>query len=265
VIWNPGWSVVFSAATLVALAWGTFYLRLRIVEKHQREISALNERLMKAQEQERIRVAGELHDGVMQDMLAASMMLGTMKRRLSGDAEAGATIERVQQKLIQAGNDLRRLSHDLHPPLLEESGLHRVVISYCERFSNVSGIPITCHADDNVRDLPRGTALALFRIVQEALGNVVKHASAKQVSVHLSRTEAVVSLTVSDDGIGLDPSRLVDAGGLGLVMMRERATQLNGRFEFESAPGGGTTIKVTVPFRSATSRAGAGDGDPIPK
>jgi two-component system NarL family sensor kinase len=197
---------------------------------------------MKAQEQERIRIAGELHDGVMQEMLAATMMLGTAKRRIPAGSEATATIDKVQEKLIQAGTDLRQLSHDLHPPLLHDGGLPAALHAYCEQFGAASGIPVACEAADDVRELSRGAALALFRIVQEALGNVAKHASATQVSVRLSRSDGLVSLTVSDDGVGLDPGRIARHGGLGLVMMRERATQLNGRFDVERAPGGGTTI-----------------------
>jgi signal transduction histidine kinase len=243
------WFLALSLSSIVAIVWAAHRVRLRIAEKHDAEISALNERLMNAQEQERIRIAGEIHDGVMQEMLAATMMLGTAKRRLPAESGATATLDKVQQTLIQAGNDLRQLSHDLHPPLLQESGLPQAVQSYCEQFSTATGIPVACDASEDTRDLSRGAALALFRIVQEALGNAAKHASAKQISVRLSRSDRMVSLTVSDDGVGLDPSRFASAGGLGLVMMRERATQLNGRFEFESAPGRGTRIKVVVPFR----------------
>ena len=106
-----------------------------------------------------------------------------------------------------------------------------------------------CDADERVGELSRGAALALFRILQEALGNAAKYAAAKQITVRLARSERSVSLSVSDDGVGFDASRLATGGGLGLVMMRERATQLNGEFSFESAPGRGTTIVVVVPFR----------------
>ena len=243
------WFAALSMTALIALLWGGHRMRLRIVEKHKIEISALNERLMKAQEQERIRIAGELHDGVMQEMLAATMMLGTAKRRVPADSGATATIDKVQQKLIQAGTDLRQLSHDLHPPLLQDAGLPRAVHAYCEQFSTTWGIPVSCNADANSRDLSRGAALAVFRILQEALGNAAKHAAAGRITVRLIRSRSVVSLTVSDDGGGFDRSRLASGGGLGLVMMRERASQLNGTFEFDSAPGRGTTITVTIPFR----------------
>jgi signal transduction histidine kinase len=243
------WFQVLSAMAMIALVWGGHRVRLRMAEKHQREISALNERLMKAQEQERIRIAGELHDGVMQEMLAVTMMLGSAKRRIPDDSEAKATIDRAQQKLVRAGTDLRQLSHDLHPPLLQDAGLPGALNAYCEQFSTTWGIPVSCDADDSAHELSRGAALALFRIVQEALGNAAKHAATTRIVVRLARSEGVVVLTVSDDGVGFDRGKLATGGGLGLVMMRERASQLNGTFEFESAPGHGTTIRVTVPFR----------------
>jgi signal transduction histidine kinase len=242
------WFLVLSASTVLALFWGAHRLRLRIVEKHEREITSLNERLMKAQEQERIRIAGELHDGVMQQMLAVTMMLGTAKRRTS-DSDTKTSLEKIQDKLIQAGTDIRQLSHDLHPPILQEAGLPDALRSHCEQFSASSGIPVACDADDAARELSRGAALALFRIAQEALGNAAKYAHATRITVRLTRSADDVSLTVSDDGVGFEPSGLGTSGGLGLVMMRERASQLNGTFEFESARGRGTTIRVVIPFR----------------
>jgi signal transduction histidine kinase len=247
--YQTNWFRVLSVGMVVALVMAAYRVRLHIVQKHEREITALNERLMKAQEQERIRIAGELHDGVMQQMLAITMMLGTAKRRIGDDSDAKAAIDKIQQKVIQVGTDIRQLSHDLHPPMLQDAGLPDAVRAYCEQFSAASGIPVSCDADEEVSDLSRGAALALFRIVQEALGNAAKHAAAKRITVRLTRSDGVVTLTVSDDGAGFDSSRLATSGGLGLIMMRERASQLNGKFEFESAPGRGTTITVSIPFR----------------
>jgi signal transduction histidine kinase/ligand-binding sensor domain-containing protein len=242
------WFPALVAGMLLALVWAAHRLRLRIVEKHEREISFLNERLMKAQEQERIRIAGELHDGVMQQMLAVTMMLGTAKRRTS-DSDTKTSLDKIQDKLIQAGTEIRQLSHDLHPPILQEAGLPEALRSHCEQFSASSGIPVACDADDAARELSRGAALALFRIAQEALANAAKHARAKRIAVRLTRSADMVSLRVSDDGIGFDAGSLGTRGGLGLVMMRERASQLNGAFQFESSPGRGTTIRVEIPFR----------------
>ena len=101
----------------------------------------------------------------------------------------------------------------------------------------------------NGRDLSRDAALALFRIAQEALGNAAKHARATMITVRLTRADALVFLAVSDDGVGFAPNRAGKPDGLGLITMRERASQLDGKFECESAPGVGTTIRVVIPFR----------------
>jgi signal transduction histidine kinase len=243
------WFAALAAAMALTLVWAAHRVRLRIVEIHEREISALNEKLMSAQEQERIRIAGELHDGVMQEMLAATMLLGSARRRLAAGSEAQATIEKVQRKLVQAGSDIRQLSHDLHPPALQDAGLPDALRTHCEQFGAGCGIPIHCDVDDSVHDLSRGAALALFRIVQEALANAAKHSQATRITVGLIRSGDEVTLSVSDDGVGFDRSRLTIAGGLGLITMRERAGQLNGRFEFSTAPGSGTAITVVIPFR----------------
>jgi signal transduction histidine kinase/ligand-binding sensor domain-containing protein len=247
--YQTAWFWTLIAILVAALVWTAHSVRIRIVKRHEQEITALNERLMKAQEQERMRIAGELHDGVAQEMLAVTMMLGTARRRMPEDSAALPTIDKIQQKMIQMGTDIRQISHDLHPPVLQEAGLPEALRSYCEEFGATSGIAITCDADESASDLSRGASLALFRIAQEALGNAVKHAKARRISVRLTRVNGSVALAVSDDGIGFDRNQLGSLGGLGLVTMRERAGQLNGTFEFESAPDHGTTVRATIPFR----------------
>jgi len=103
--------------------------------------------------------------------------------------------------------------------------------------------------DEAARELSRGAALALYRIMQEAVGNAAKHARAKRIGVRLTRANDTVSLVVSDDGAGFDRDELGTSPGLGLITMRERAGQLGGTFQVESAPSRGTTIRVDIPFR----------------
>ena len=247
--YQTAWFRTLAVVMLLSLLWAAHRLRLRVVERHEAEIRALNERLMKAQEQERARIAGELHDGVIQQISALSLVLGTAKRRPEADAKK--TMADVQRKLIEVGTEVRQLSHDLHPPMLKEAGLPAALRGYCEEFSRVRNIPVSCHADDGVQDLSRGAALALYRIAQEALGNATAHGAAQHVDVRLTRSNGRVTLTVSDDGRGFDPNRIGKSGGLGLINMRERARQLNGTFELSSEPGRATTVRVTIPFRRA--------------
>jgi signal transduction histidine kinase len=153
--------------------------------------------------------------------------------------------------LIEVGTEVRQLSHNLHPPMLKDAGLPEALRGYCEEFSRVRNIPVSCHAEGGVQDLSRGAALALYRIAQEALGNAAAHGAAQHVDVRLTRSNDRVTLTVSDDGRGFEPNRIGASGGLGLINMRERARQLNGTFELDSGPGRGTTVRVTIPFRPA--------------
>jgi PAS domain S-box-containing protein len=220
-------------------------------ERHQAEITALNERLMKAQEEERTRIAGELHDGVLQQITSVSINLGVVKYKVPPDSQAKTEITGLQNTLTQIGTDIRHLSHELHPARLHEAGLPKALSSYCTEFRKTRGIPVSCDADPDVKELSPGAALALYRIAQEALGNAAKHSNAKQVHVGLERADGMVRLTVSDDGVGFVPGRSGESGGVGLVNMRERVRYLNGTFELESEPGRGTIIRAAVPFRPA--------------
>jgi signal transduction histidine kinase len=174
-----------------------------------------------------------------------------MRYQVPPDSEAKATVSGLQQQLIQIGTDIRHLSHELHPALLQESGLPAALSAYCEEFSKVRGLPVSCKADQSVQELSPGAALCLYRIAQEALGNAAKYSDAKKVEVRLTRANGTVCLSVSDDGVGCTPDVLRRSGGLGVINMRERVLQLRGTFEFDSQPGRGTTVKAEVPFRPA--------------
>ena len=241
------------------MLWTVYQLRVRalerrqaVLERHRTEIRALNEQLIKAQEAERMRISGELHDGVLQQITSLTLRLGKVKRQVPPDSEATATVTGLQQELIKIGTDIRHISHELHPALLQEAGLPAALSAYCEEFSKVRGLLVSCETDASVKELSPGAALCLYRIAQEALGNAAKYSEAKKVEVRLTRSNGTVRLSVSDDGVGCALEQLGKSGGLGVINMRERVLQLHGTFEFDSAPGRGTTVKAEVPFRPAS-------------
>ena len=250
--WSTWWLRAILAASFLSSLWCVYFLRVRSVKRRQIEICALNERLMKAQEEERMRIAGELHDGVLQQLTSITLELATATLALPADSEPKAEVREVEKKLIQVGTEIRQLSHELHPAVLQEVGLPSALHLYCEEYSKLRGIPIAYQADESVEELSPGAALCIYRIAQEALGNVAKHAQAKQVQVRLTRSDGRVCLLVSDDGVGFNRDGSGKAGGLGLINMRERVRQLNGTFEFDSALGRGTRVKVEIPFRPAS-------------
>jgi signal transduction histidine kinase/ligand-binding sensor domain-containing protein len=257
--YQTNWFRALCVLTLLAMLWTVYQLRVRALkqrqaalERHQTEIRALNEQMIKAQEAERMRISGELHDGVLQQITSLALRLGKVRRQAPPDSEDKVMVRGLQQELIQIGTDIRHLSHELHPALLQESGLPSALSAYCEEFSKVRGLPVTCETDESVNELSPGAALCLYRIAQEALGNAAKYSLAKKVEVRLTRSNGTVRLSVSDDGIGCTPDVLRRSGGLGVINMRERVLQLHGKFEFDSTPGHGTRVKAEVPFRPAS-------------
>ena len=255
--WSTWWFRVICVALILGFLWMFYRLRVRafkrrqaLLERHQTEIRALNEQMVKAQEAERVRISGELHDGVLQQITSLTLRLGKVKRQVPTDSEATATVSGLQQQLIKIGTDIRHISHELHPALLQEAGLPAALTAYCEEFSLVRGLPVECETDESVEHLSPGAALCLYRIAQEALGNAAKYSEAKKVEVRLTRADGRVCLSVSDDGIGCTADQIGKSGGLGVINMRERTLQLDGTFEFDSELGRGTTVKVEVPFRA---------------
>lgn len=257
--YQTNWFRALCALTFLALLWTIYQLRVRalerrqaVLERHRTEVRALNEELIKAQEAERMRIAGELHDGVLQQITSLTLRLGKVRNQVSPDSEAKATVNGLQQELIKIGTDIRHISHELHPALLQEAGLPAALAAYCEEFSKVRGLPVSCETDASVQELSPGAALCLYRIAQEALGNAAKYSEAKKVEVRLTRSNGTVCLSVSDDGIGCALDQLGKSGGLGVINMRERVLQLRGTFEFDTKQGRGTTVKAEVPFRPAS-------------
>jgi len=183
-----------------------------------------------------MRIAGELHDGVLQQITSLVLRLGKVKRQVPPDSEATATIGGLQEELIKVGMVLRHISHEINPALLQEAGLPAALSAYCEEFTKVRGLLVSSVTHQTVEELSPGAALCLYRSAQEALGNAAKHSQAKKVEVRLTRSHGTVRLSVSDDGVGCTPDVLRRSGGLGVINMRDRVLQLHGKFEFESTP-----------------------------
>src|SRR5271165_6906904 len=248
--YQTSWFRALCTVVFLALLWTVYQLRVRAFERRQSEIRALTEQLIKAQEAERMRISGELHDGILQQITSVTLRLAKVKRQVPPDSEATTTVSGLQQRLIQIGTDIRHLSHELHPSLLQDSGLPAALSAYCEEFSEVRGLSVSCETDEKVEGLSPGAALCIYRIAQEALGNAAKHSEAKKVDVRLTRSDGRVCLSVSDDGVGCAADQVGKSGGLGLINMRERVLQLDGTFEFDSEPGHGTRVRVAIPFRA---------------
>jgi signal transduction histidine kinase len=200
-------------------------------------------RVVEAQELERTRLARELHDETGQAL--TSILLGL---RALGDSPETA---QIRDLVVSTLHDVRRLAVELRPKALDDFGLVPALDRLVETFRERSGLAAELEARVGSERFPPEVETALYRIVQEALTNVVKHAGARHVSVTLTLKAASVVVVVEDDGEGFAPGQVAVTtdGGLGIVGMRERVALLGGRLEIESAPGAGTTLVVEVPTR----------------
>ncbi len=204
--------------------------------------------------EERSRLARDLHDSISQQLFSMTLTAQAARAQLEKNPARTATqLERIQETAAAALAEMRALIFQLRPPGLSEHGLIGALQQHVASLDRREGLDVTLSVDGDERHA-RGVEQALYRIAQEALNNVVKHAGACRVEVHLHLYSEQIALTICDDGKGFDPSVVhnlhnVHNGGrhLGLISMRERATELGGRLELHSTPGNGTQIIVTVP------------------
>jgi two-component system, chemotaxis family, sensor kinase Cph1 len=207
-------------------------------------------RIVEGQETERARMARELHDQTGQAL--TSILLGL---RAIEDADAGEVHDRVaglRDLVTEALQDVRRLAVDLRPTTLDDFGVVTAIQRLCGDVAEKSGISIDFHATREGERMPREVESCLYRVVQEALTNVIKHADAAHVSVLLAPGDRDLTLIVEDDGAGFEPAD-VPSERLGLVGMTERVALVDGSLTVESAPGAGTTLRVTVPLGKGAS------------
>jgi PAS domain S-box-containing protein len=217
------------------------------------ELRRLPRRITEAQEAERLRVARELHDGVNQVIASATMRLRRVQNTLAAQNPAASELlSRCHKLLVQALEENRRIAHNLRPNDLDELGLSAACRNLCKELQARTGLVVKCHFTRFDRLLPPQVDLDLFRIVQEALNNVEKHAGAKMVRLRIAIQRQTVVLRVQDDGRGFNPAAPKEIKGvrrgIGLSSLRERATALGGTCEVASHPRQGTTITVRAPL-----------------
>lgn len=228
---------------------------IRELESRSRRLAALSARETQAQEEERARIARELHDGLGQALTAVKMDLSAAARQLGPEASAMRRRVVDARRLIDESlNELRRLVFDLRPATLDNLGLGAALESYARDWQDRTGISATVEADRFEPRLPFQMETALYRICQEALTNVAKHARASRAVVRLEKAEGRVQVVVEDDGIGFDVAASTQSEngprGVGLLSMERRVAELGGVFNIESGPGKGTRVRVSVPWHT---------------
>lgn len=250
---------LLQATRLRGASGGAVLLHIDITERklmegklleHER-LRVLTTGLLKGQEEERRRIARELHDGLNQQVAVLAIQLGVFAQQAQANgAPLGEDLRNLQKQAIDLSDQIRRISHRLHPSALEHLGIVVALKSHCAEFSRLEGIRTEFAAQGDFGDLSQERALCLYRVAQECLANAARHSGAREVLLSLSRTGGDADLVVIDNGHGFDTSQR--GKGLGLVSMEERVVLLGGCFEVRSEPGEGTRIQIRLPLREAT-------------
>lgn len=223
-----------------------------LVEQRTAALRRLSVKLIGVQDEERRRIARELHDSLGQDLTAAKISLDMLAQEQEDDSSYLREARKLVDRCI---SDTRTLSHLLHPPLLDEAGFVSAARWYVEGFGRRSGIATRLELPEHLRRLPRGAETALFRILQEALTNVHRHSGSRAVDVCVTEDKSKVVLCVKDFGMGV-PREVLDrfwktgTVGVGLAGIRERLKELGGSLEIESSLDG-TLLRATIPISSA--------------
>lgn len=238
--------VIFLGISLFSLV---YFLRVSALKRSQRDQERFSKQLIESQEEERKRIASELHDSLGQNLLIINNEL-MQQQYQSGEADSDLT--QLSTMVREAISEVREISYNLHPHQIERLGLRKAIESAVKKIDHASPISFSARIDEIDDLFPEGSRIHFFRIVQEALTNVYKHARATRATVEIRRLNDHLLTEISDDGSGFNPADLDknrrESTSLGIANMRERAMLLNGQFQIHSRPGRGTVVRVKIPL-----------------
>jgi signal transduction histidine kinase len=211
-------------------------------------LASVGRRLIQGHEEERTWIARELHDDIVQRVALVAVELEQCNHRADATTGIHDHIRHALQRLSDLGNDIQGLSHRLHSSKLEYLGLVTAAKTFCRELSEQRKVRIEFNHSDVLGAIPKEISLCLFRVLQEALQNAVKHSVEQNFKVEVRGTKEGISLTVSDSGIGFNWQDAMNRGGLGLISMRERLHLVNGELFIQSTLGRGTIVLARVPL-----------------
>jgi len=246
-LWLLAAGFLVHVLAIVSRQYESTRLLLSASDRHARSLAG---RLLQGQEEERARIARELHDGVNQQIASLAIAVSTLKRSSPDPVASG--LDELHLSMIRLSEDVRRISHNLHPSLLEHVGLGAALESMVRMNAEHWDGRIHYEWEPGAPRPPIDTTVCLYRIAQEALCNAIRHAGAKHIRIQLEIAGGDCLLVVEDDGKGFDLERACRSGGrgLGLLSMQERAVLQGSRLSIVSSPGAGTQVRVSVPFEA---------------
>ena len=240
---------------------GHFGIQRDVTDKHlasehlrvsREQLRALASRLQKVREEERTEVSREIHDELRQALTGVKLDLGWMRNRLPREHAMMAQCESMMQRIDQTLNSVRRIATSLRPSVLDQLGLAAALEWQGQEFQARTGIQVETEITTDGSDIPDELGSSAFRILQESLTNIARHSKATRVTIKLNQTPALLTLEITDNGIGAPPQCLDGTKSLGVVGMRERALACGGEFIISGYPDRGTTVSLTVPLNGVS-------------
>lgn len=239
-----------AAACALAITFSGLFLNFSELRVADAKLKVLAQRVVQSQEEERARLSRDLHDGISQELVFVRLQVETGLEQLADNhpAPAQTAFTRAAEQLNRIMGEVRRISHGLRPGMLDDLGLSVALKHLAEEFGQDAGLSVQVSIAGNVDTLPTMANTALFRITQEAMTNIRRHAQARHVEIGLKAAGKTVELTIADDGRGFDVESLQKSArrGIGLRNMHERADAVGGTLTIASSPGAGTRIAVAV-------------------
>lgn len=249
--WITGFIIFIILLTALVFSW---YRRYTLKQKSKLQSTIIMQQalatnaVIEAEENERKRIAGDLHDGIGQMMSAAKMNLSALENEISFPTEKQKNnYEKIVSLIDESCREVRTVSHNMMPNALMASGLPEALKKFIDRI-NVKGIDIHLHTDGLDGSLDSNIKSVLYRIVQECVNNVLKHAQATHLDISILKDEDGINATIEDNGVGFNTSELNEFGGIGLKNIMRRISYLKGKVEWNSTPGKGTLVAIYVPI-----------------
>ncbi len=226
----------------------TLRAREHALRQTRERLRKLTAKLLHAQEEERRRIAREMHDDWTQRLALLGIDIAKVEKNIVAPEAALPLLRTMQEQLVRLSEDMHALSRQLHPSILDDLGLVEALRSECASFSLREGIAVAYHPEEVPTTLPKDIALCVYRVAQEALRNLAKHAAVTEAWVSLIAADSELLLRIQDKGVGFDPAAFRSEPGLGLSGMEERVRLIQATLSVSSAPGQGTTVEVRIPL-----------------
>ncbi len=250
--WKTLWFKGLSALTAAGIVRNIYQNKINEVKKEKKAQEDFTRKLLETQEDDRKRIAGELHDSIGNDLLITKNKLQLTLKNNSDIDSITSDVESVTEILSSTINEVREISYNLHPYQIERLGLTKAIQSIIDRTTNSTTLKFISHVDIIDKKLTPDTEISLFRIIQECINNIVKHSSAEEVIVNIKKGDENISIFISDNGKGFSPDIIkANSGnyGFGLKGMNERVKLFKGKFDINSIPGSGTDINIVIPLK----------------